>query len=456
MPSSLADLSATSCRELLDSRAITARELLDAVLERHHETHQTINAVIATDLPAARLAAARADERLARGASLGRLDGIPITVKDNIGVRGMAASWGSRLFADRICEHDDFAVERLRERGAVIWGKTNTPEFALAATTENSLFGMTRNPRDTRLTPGGSSGGAAAALAAGVGPLSLATDAGGSARRPAAFTGTVGFRPSTGRIPRGPLFPNSTHDLQTLAPMARTVADVRILYETLAGPDPRDRASLTEPQTPSAPGHPVKICVFRQLNGKIVDRAVLAALNHVTHQLKHRNYLVEEIEAPFDLGQIERIWSVLISTFAASFVRQHQDWPDFSATIMGLAKTGQSLSAVDYRAALEEMNEIRRGIDQRMSGGEVFICPTSPCFPWAADTPFPGEIDGTPATLRDTAVFLPFANVAGLPAISIPVPGSVPPIGVQLIGRFGADRELLDMAETVEAIGGAA
>ncbi|MGY3138377.1 aspartyl-tRNA(Asn)/glutamyl-tRNA(Gln) amidotransferase subunit A [Bradyrhizobium sp. USDA 4501] len=446
----LADLTAIESRTLLDARAMTATELLDAVVARHRATHAAINAIVATDLDTAYRAAAEADARLARGERLSPVDGIPVTVKDNIGVRGMVASWGSRLFADRLCDRDDIAVERLRSAGAVIWCKTNTPEFALAGTTENSLFGITRNPRDTRLTPGGSSGGAAAALAAGVGPLALATDAGGSARRPAAFTGTVGFRPSTGRIPRGAYFPNTTHDLQTLAPMARTVGDARLLYQALVGPDRWDRTSLAQPSTRRDFGSPLRINMFRFVSDKIVDRDILAALEGAASRLRDRGCDVREVAPPFDLARIERIWSVLISTFATAFVREHDRWDGFSGTIQGLAKAGALMTAVDYRAALEDIQRIRREVDELFVGVDAFLCPTSPCFPWPADAPFPGEIDGTPASLRDTAIFLPFANVAGVPAISVPVPGPALPIGLQLIGNFGDDEHLLDIAALLE------
>ncbi len=449
----ITNLSATELRALLDTRAISAVELLDAVVARHRATHAAINAVVATDLDAAYQAAAAADARLAGGERLSPIDGIPVTVKDNIGVKGMVASWGSRLFADRICDRDDLAVERLRRAGAVIWCKTNTPEFALAGTTENDLFGATRNPRDPRLTPGGSSGGAAAALAAGVGPLALATDAGGSARRPAAFTVTVGLRPSTGRIPRGGYFPNTTHDLQTLAPMARNVDDARLLYRVLAGPDRRDRASLVLPGAAREPGSPLRINMFRTVSDKPVEGAILAALDDAAARLRERGSDVRDVTAPFELGRIERIWSVLISSFAAALVREHTD-AAFGGTIRKLAEAGATMTAVELRAAMEDLQHIRREVDEAFTDADAFLCPTSPCFPWPADAPFPGEIDGEPATLRDTAIFLPFANVAGLPAISLPAPGARP-IGLQLIGNFGDDELLLDIAALLETALGA-
>jgi aspartyl-tRNA(Asn)/glutamyl-tRNA(Gln) amidotransferase subunit A len=448
----LARLTAMESRALLDSRQISATSLLDAIIERHQETHDAINAVIALDLETARLAAIEADRRFRQGRRLSPLDGIPITVKDNIGVRGMVASWGSKLFADRRCDQDDVAVERVRNAGAVIWGKTNTPEFALAGTTENGVFGVTRNPRNRSLTPGGSSGGAAAALAAGVGALALATDAGGSARRPAAYTGTVGFRPSNGRIPRGSILPNTTHDLQVLAPMARTVGDARLLYSVLAGPDPRDRLSLMDSAPPRSRNTPLRIRVFGTVSEKPVEREITETLAAAADQLRELGHSVAETAAPFDLTRVERIWSVLISTFAAAFVRDYSEWHHFSTVILGLAKTGAQLSATDYRAVLEDIHRLRRLFDDLFEDTDILLCPTSPCFPWLADAPFPGQIDAKPATLRDTAIFLAFVNIAGLPAISLPAATrrASLPTGLQLVAGYGHDERLLDIAEALE------
>jgi len=232
--------------------------------------------------------------------------------------------------------------------------------------------------------------------------------------------------------------------------MARTVGDVRLLYQALAGPDRRDRTLLAQPSSRRDFGRPLRINMFRLVSDKIVDREILAALDDAASRLRDRGCDVKEVAAPFDLARIERIWSVLISTFATAFVREHDKWDGFSGTIQGLAKAGASMTAVDFRAVLEDIQYIRREVDELFAGVDAFLCPTSPCFPWPADAPFPGQIDGTPASLRDTAIFLPFANVAGLPAISIPAPGKVLPVGLQLIGNFGEDEHLLDIAALLE------
>ena len=192
--------SATELSQLMDRKRISPVEVLEGVISRCESLNPRLNAIVALDLEGARTAARASEARMQSRARLGALDGLPVTVKDNIFVRGMPATWGSLLYRDFTPEDDDLAVERLRAEGAVIVGKTNTPEFALASFTDNRVFGPTRNPWNPDLTPGGSSGGAVAAIATGMVPLAIGTDAGGSIRLPASHTGLVGFRPSTGRV----------------------------------------------------------------------------------------------------------------------------------------------------------------------------------------------------------------------------------------------------------------
>lgn len=235
-------LSAVEIGRLLARRVVSPLEVLTEILDRREKLDPILNAVVTLDREGATAAAAASEERYRTRASLGPLDGIPITIKDNLYVGGMRATWGSRLYSDFTAPADDIAVARLRAAGAVIIGKTNTPEFAISGHTDNPLFGVTRNPWDPSLTPGGSSGGAVAGVAAGLFPLALATDAGGSIRRPASYAGVVGLRPSTGAVARAFGFPPLALDFQAVGPIARTVSDLALMFEVIAGPDSRDRA----------------------------------------------------------------------------------------------------------------------------------------------------------------------------------------------------------------------
>jgi aspartyl-tRNA(Asn)/glutamyl-tRNA(Gln) amidotransferase subunit A len=233
-------LDATALSALLDAREITPLRLLEQTLGRLDALEPVLNAFTHVDRDGALAAATAATARQAAGVRLGPLDGIPVSVKDNIFVAGLPARWGSLLFRDHIPDRDDICVERMRAAGAVIVGKTTTPELAMLGRTDSRLSGVTRSPWDPTLTPGGSSGGASASVAAGITTLAIGTDMGGSTRLPASYTGLLGMRPSTGRIARRFGFPATAIDFPVIGPFTRTMRDMRLLYGALAGPDPRD------------------------------------------------------------------------------------------------------------------------------------------------------------------------------------------------------------------------
>src|ERR1700726_958314 len=218
-------------------------EVIDAILDRVEKVNPLINAIVTIDFEGARAAAKASETRWKRGAAIGPFDGVPISVKDNIPVRGLRTTWGSRLYSDFVPAVDELPIMRLRSGGAVVLGKTNCPEFTLQGYTDNLLFGPTRNPWSLALTPGGSSGGAVAAVAAGLGPIAIGTDGGGSIRRPASHTGLVGLKPSRGRVPRCGGFPAILLDFETVGPMTRNVADLRAVMQVTSPPDPRDPIS---------------------------------------------------------------------------------------------------------------------------------------------------------------------------------------------------------------------
>ena len=202
-----------------------------------------LNALIALN-PEAEAAAEASTQRWQQGRPLSPLDGVPVTIKDNLNVAGLATTWGNRALADRPAEHDELSVARCRRAGMVILGKTNVPEFTLEGYTDNPLFGVTRNPWNSALTPGGSTGGGVASVAAGFAPLAIGTDGGGSIRRPASHTGLVGFKPSIGAVARVNSLPQVMLDFEVIGPIGRSVADTATLFNIMAGEDARDRKSL--------------------------------------------------------------------------------------------------------------------------------------------------------------------------------------------------------------------
>ena len=239
---SAAGLAAAYARE-----EVSPVEVLESCLDRLASVNPVLNAVIAQDSAEARFAATGSAARWRAGAPLSPLDGVPFTVKDNIVTAGLPTTWGSPLYRDHRSAVDELPVARMAEAGAVLIGKTNIPELASQGYTDNALFGATANPWNPALTPGGSSGGAVAAVASGIGPIALGTDGGGSIRRPASHTGVVGLKPTPGRIPRCDGLPAILLDFEVIGPIARTVIDLIAVTRALSAPDPRDPISLCLP-----------------------------------------------------------------------------------------------------------------------------------------------------------------------------------------------------------------
>src|SRR5262245_41555938 len=236
-------LSALELAAMIRKKAVSPVEVMDAVLARIEQTNPRLNAYCTMTADDARDAASAAEVSVMTGEPLGPLHGVPFSVKDLVFTRRVLTTGGSRLFADHVPEEDAVVVERLKGAGAILIGKTNTPEFGHKGVTDNPLFGATRNPWNLELTPGGSSGGAGAAVAAGLGPLAVGTDGGGSIRIPASFCGIYGLKPSFGRVPSYPTFPG-WHGVTVTGPMTRTVRDAALMLDVMAGPDDRDQHSL--------------------------------------------------------------------------------------------------------------------------------------------------------------------------------------------------------------------
>jgi aspartyl-tRNA(Asn)/glutamyl-tRNA(Gln) amidotransferase subunit A len=422
------------------------REALDAILARVDAVNPALNAVVTTDIAGARAAADRSTARWRSGAAFGAFDGVPLTIKDNIPVHGMRATWGSRLFADFLPDADELPVARLRAGGAVILGKTNCSEFTLQGYTDNPVFGVTRNPWNLALTPGGSSGGAVAAVAAGLGPVAVGTDGGGSTRRPAAHTGLVGLKPSRDAIPRRDGFPVILLDCEVIGPIARTVADLRALFLALGG-----RSEATE----ASPRRELRVLYVAQFGGSPVDREIAASVVAAAKDLATSGCRVEEGEAPFDVEALNRAWPVISQVGLAWLLDKHPDrLNDVSPAMQELARAGRASSATTYYAAVDAIIRLRESMAVFFSSYDLMLTPTTAALPWPAAEPFPPTIDGQSVGPRGHAVFTAFANMAGCPAVSIPcAPSSAGlPIGFQLVGAMGRDDMLCDVAAWYERV----
>ena len=421
----------------------SARGLLEHYLKRIERLNPQLNAFTFLD-PAAIAAADASDQRLRARRPLSPIDGIPVAIKDNLLMRGCPANWGSALFANHVADHDELPVARLRQAGAILIGKTNIPEFALRGYTANSVYGVTRNPWDAARTPGGSSGGAVAAVAAGLAPLALATDGGGSIRRPAAHTGLVGLKPSVGRIRRGNGLPQLMFDCEVVGPIARTVADARAIFDVLA----RDIANAPRPQR-------ARILFVERMGDAPMDGRILESCREAASRFTGLGHSVVYGELPFSIDPAIKAWQSIIAAGLARLARQEERFfetvaPDFVEE----AKKGQALSAADYYEAIEALFDFRARVAEAFDHIDIIMSPATAAQSWPAAEPYPSVIAGRPVGPRGHAVFTAWVNACGHAAIALPGRPDADgmPIGFQLVGPHGGDEYLLNVAEEFEMV----
>lgn len=394
-------------------------------------------------------------ERLVAGEPRSALEGVPIAIKDNLKVSGMPASWGSPVFSDEICSADELPIRRLREAGAILLGKTNTPEFAVEGYTANQTFGVTRNPWRTELTPGGSSGGAVAAVAAGLAAAAIGTDGGGSIRRPAAHTGLYGLKPTIGRIPRSGGLPQVLLDFEVVGPLARNVADLRLLFSCLCGPDrsdPRSRLALTEKCRKPV----LRILYVERFGDHPCDRHIRSSVAAAAERLSAMGHEVACGPVPFDLDAIAEHWGGIGQTGLAYLLDCIPDVArKASAKYLDMAEQGSRLSAPELYATLEVIRVLRSQVSEAFADWDVIMTPTTAAQPWPAEQAYPPVIDGHEVGPRGHAIYTGWVNAAGHPAVNIPAdpdPDGLP-IGFQLVGDIHSEEMLLDLAAAHEALG---
>ncbi len=430
---------------------VTSQALVERCLARIGRFDRRLNSFVALDELGAFAAARESDARLARGAPRSPLEGVPVSIKDNIHVAGLPSTWGSRALVQYKPDVDELPVARLRAAGAIILGKTNVPEFTLEGYTRNDLFGVTRNPWDTRLTPGGSTGGGAASVAAGLVPAALGTDGGGSIRRPACHTGLVGWKPSIGHWPRIDGFPAILTDFETAGAITRTVDDALLLDDLLRGPDARDRRSLFA-AAPPWPNERLRVVFIPRFGDAPVDPDVAAVVADFARRLGRDGHEVSEQPVFFDLEDAARIWHVVSRAGVAWLMRENAAFEsEAGASARAMAADGRELTGADYIDALERVAAFRRRCAELFEGADLVLTPTAAALPWPAESPYPNVIDARPAGPRDHAIFTGWVNISGVPAISLPIglSRSGLPIGVQLVAGFGADASLLAFAREI-------
>lgn len=451
MSSDLTALSARAIAERVGNRELSAHAVAAAHIDRIARFNPGLNAIIGFDPVAALREADQVDSRLERGETL-PLAGVPFTVKDNLWVGGRRITQGSKIFADFIAPRDAWAVARLRELGAVMVGITNCSEFACKGVTTNLVYGTTRNPWDKTLTPGGSSGGAAAATAARFAPLALCTDAGGSVRRPAAHTGLVGLKPSMGVVPQPWGFPEPNLGISVTGVLARNVADAALAFEHLVGHHPGDPYSV--PAQLDADPRPPRLAWSPRLGcGFAIDDDVLQAFETAIAKLRDAGHTITEADPPWPAGTREYpLLAVQQAGLAALFAQTLDERrADFDPDIAAQIDAGRTHTGADISRLMLQREVISAALASFFKTHDLLLTPTAPVTAWPIGQLGPATIGGTPASPRGHAGFTPVFNYCGVPAVSVPV-GLVRglPVGLQVVGPRFADWRVLGFARQVE------
>lgn len=456
-PDELCWLSATDLAARVRRRDVSCREVMDAHLDRIARVNPRLNAIVTLLAEQGRERAVAADERLARGEAVGPLHGLPIAHKDLVLTKGVRTTLGSPIFADFVPDQDEILVERLRAAGAIMIGKTNTPEFGAGSQTYNQVFGATHNPYDSETTCGGSSGGAAVALATGMLPIADGSDLGGSLRNPASFCNVVGLRPAPGRVPTWPhrvgWFP-----LAVEGPLARTVQDVALLLSVMAGPDPRAPIAIAEsgaqfrqPLERSFAG--VRVAWSPTLDGLPVDPRVGAVLDAARPVFADLGCAVDEATPDFqDADEVFRVWRAWYFDLAlGELLPEHR--AEMKETVVWNIEEGAKLSGPQIGRAEKQRTLLYHRVREFMECYEFLVLPVSQVPPFDVRQPYVTEINGVAMeTYLDWMRSCSYVSVTGLPAISVPA-GFTPeglPVGVQIVGRHQDELGVLRLAYAFE------
>lgn len=459
---STADLCFTPATELallIRNRQLSPVELVDAVLARIDALNPKLNAFLTVDADGARAAAHAAEAAVLRGDDLGLLHGIPVSIKDLEVTAGLRCTYGAKFYENNIATMDGVVTERIRQAGGIITGKTNTPFYGHKDMTDNLLGEPCRNPWHLDRTPGGSSGGAAAAVAAGMGPLAHGSDGAGSIRIPAALSGVFGMKASFGRVPNFPnpdIWTGRTHQ----GPLTRTVADGALFLQVLAGPDPRDPLSidnqpddyLTAVAQPFEALRGLRIAWSEDFGYAAVDPEVRQLTRAAAQRFADFGCQVEAVDPgwadPRDLGGLA--WCVSFAARLGGQYRQKPEW--FEPSLAAMIEYGLLATGVDYVNVSLQRTAFQQFAQRFFTQYDLLLTPQMPLGAWPVDQP-PTTIEGkpTPSMFDRLAFTFPF-NMTGQPAASVPCGFTSEglPVALQIVGRWHADTLVLQAAAAFE------
>jgi len=450
-------MTASELAHRIRAKDLSAREVMDAHLAQIERINPKVNAIVTLMPERAMDEANAADEALAHGEEVGPLHGLPIAHKDSFLTKGMRTTFGSPIYKDFVPEHDALIVERLKRAGTITLGKTNLPEFGAGSQTYNEVFGETLNPYDTTKTCGGSSGGAAVALACGMLPIADGSDMGGSLRNPASFCNVVGFRTSPGRVPVWPAsvgwFPISVQ-----GPMARTAEDAALMLSAIAGPDPRAPIAISEPgrvfaQSLERDFKGVQIAWCHELGGIPIDSQVTAVIDGQRHIFESLGCVVVDDEPDFtDADEVFKVWRAW--HFELAYADLLKTYPDgLKDTVIWNVKEGGKLSGSEIGRAEIKRTELYHRVREFMQQIEFLVLPVSQVPPFDVKQRYVTEINDVKMdSYIDWMKSCYYVTVTGLPAISVPCGFTSDglPVGVQIVGRHQDDFGVLQLAHAFE------
>ena len=453
----LCDLTALDLASRIRRKQLSAREVMTAHLARIDRVNPKINAIVTLVADRAMADAAKADEWQAHGRPLRVLHGLPMAHKDLVNTAGIRTTFGSPLYRNNVPTTDDFIVRRVRDAGAIMLGKTNTPEFGAGSNTFNPVFGATVNPYDTRKTVGGSSGGAAAALRCGMVPLAGGSDTGGSLRNPAAWTNVVGLRPSPRRVPGQS---GSWSPLSTAGPMARNVADVALFLSAMAGPNGLDPLMIDEPgaqfrESLARNFKGTRVAWFTNLGGIPFEPEIRRVVNGNRQVFADLGCIVEDAEPDFT-GVDEAFATLRHLSYHSSFARLARENPTmFKDTVKWEIAEAERQSAADVARAMARQARLYVDISRFFEKYEYFVLPVTQVEPFDIAIEYPTSINGVAMpTYIDWMRACWYITLAACPAISVPAgfSASALPVGLQIVGRHRGDWSVLQMAHAFERV----
>ena len=454
-------LTATEAVALLKKREVSPLELVEASIARIEATDPKLNAMVTRCYDRARDHARRLAQEKTQQRPASFLYGLPIAAKDNLAVAGVRTTQGSKIYADHIPKESDLSIKRLEASGAIIMGKANMPEFAAGGNSFNDVFGVTRNPWDTRTTPGGSSGGSAAALAAGQVWLATGGDFGGSIRQPASFSSVTGLRPSPGMVAKIQKQPFNA--LSVEGPMARTVADVALMFDAEAGFHPQDALSQVGPHpsfsaAAAAARKPARIAFSADLGiAPVMDDEVRAICRSAAERIAKDGIAVDEKHPGMsDAGD------TFLTLRGAVYIARHGGWLEqyrnvLKPEIVKNTEYGLSLKTTDVVAAEIKQGNITRRLASFMEDYDALICATVLCPPFDVDQRFPEQLNGVPFEGYMGWLILTYAvTVTACPVMALPCgfTKSGLPVGLQVIGKPRGEQALFSISSYLESLFG--